>query len=34
VVIGADGIDEAYDRVVAGDVRSQFVIDISTMAES
>jgi uncharacterized zinc-type alcohol dehydrogenase-like protein len=31
-VIGADRIDEAYDRVVAGDVRFRFVIDISTMA--
>jgi alcohol dehydrogenase (NADP+) len=31
-VIDADRIDEAYDRVVAGDVRFRFVIDISTMA--
>ena len=30
-VIGADEIDEAYDRVVAGDVRFRFVIDISSM---
>jgi uncharacterized zinc-type alcohol dehydrogenase-like protein len=32
-VIDADRIDEAYDRVVAGDVRFRFVIDISTMSE-
>jgi uncharacterized zinc-type alcohol dehydrogenase-like protein len=32
-VIGADQIDEAYDRVASGDVRYRFVIDISTMAE-
>lgn len=31
-VIGADRIDEAYDRVVVGDVRFRFVIDISTTA--
>jgi len=31
-VIDADRIDEAYDRVVAGDVRFRFVIDISTMS--
>jgi alcohol dehydrogenase (NADP+) len=31
-VIDADGIDAAYDRVVAGDVRFRFVLDISTMA--
>jgi alcohol dehydrogenase (NADP+) len=30
-VIDADQIDAAYDRVVAGDVRFCFVIDISTM---
>ena len=31
-VIDADRIDEAYERVAAGDVRFRFVIDISTMA--
>lgn len=31
-VIDADGIDEAYERLLAGDVRYRFVIDISTMA--
>ena len=31
-VIGADEIDEAYDRVVAGDVRFRFVIDIASMS--
>jgi alcohol dehydrogenase (NADP+) len=30
-VIDADRIDEAYQRVVAGDVRFRFVMDISTM---
>ena len=30
-VIDASQIDQAYDRVVAGDVRFRFVIDISTM---
>ena len=30
-VIGADD-RPAYDRVIAGDVRFRFVIDISTMA--
>jgi uncharacterized zinc-type alcohol dehydrogenase-like protein len=30
-VISADQIDEAYDRVVASDVRYRFVIDASTM---
>jgi uncharacterized zinc-type alcohol dehydrogenase-like protein len=33
-VIGADGIDEAYKRVLAGDVRFRFVIDVSTMRET
>jgi len=33
-VIDADRIDEAYERVVAGDVRFRFVIDNSTMANS
>ena len=32
-VIDADAIDEAYERVLAGDVRYRFVIDISTMAK-
>ncbi len=32
-VIGADAIDAAYARLMAGDVRYRFVIDISTMAE-
>jgi uncharacterized zinc-type alcohol dehydrogenase-like protein len=31
-VISADEITEAYDRVVASDVRYRFVIDIATMA--
>ena len=31
-VIGADAIDAAYERVMAGDVRYRFVIDIATMA--
>lgn len=31
-VIGADRIDEAYERLLAGDVRFRFVIDIATMA--
>ncbi len=31
-VISADQINEAYDRVVASDVRYRFVIDIATMA--
>ncbi|MFJ8236382.1 NAD(P)-dependent alcohol dehydrogenase [Ureibacillus sp. NPDC094379] len=30
-VISADEIDEAYDRVLASDVKYRFVIDISTM---
>ncbi|MCC6196880.1 MAG: NAD(P)-dependent alcohol dehydrogenase [Burkholderiales bacterium] len=30
-VIGADDIDRAYDRLLAGDVRYRFVIDIATM---
>jgi alcohol dehydrogenase (NADP+) len=31
-VIGASQIDEAYERLLAGDVRYRFVIDVSTMA--
>ena len=31
-VIDADHIDDAYERLVRGDVRFRFVIDISTMA--
>lgn len=31
-VIDADHIDEAYERLLAGDVRYRFVIDVSTMA--
>jgi uncharacterized zinc-type alcohol dehydrogenase-like protein len=31
-VIDADQIDEAYERVVASDVRYRFVIDVATMA--
>ena len=30
-VISADRIDEAYDRVVASDVRYRFVIDVATI---
>lgn len=31
-VIGADQVDEAYDKVVAGDVRYRYVIDVATIA--
>jgi alcohol dehydrogenase (NADP+) len=31
-VIGADQVDEAYERVVASDVRYRFVIDTATLA--
>jgi alcohol dehydrogenase (NADP+) len=31
-VVSADQIDEAYRRLIAGDVRYRFVIDVSTMA--
>ncbi|KAA9163318.1 NAD(P)-dependent alcohol dehydrogenase [Amycolatopsis acidicola] len=31
-VIEAGGIDEAYNRVIAGDVRFRFVLDIETLA--
>lgn len=31
-VISADQVDEAYDKVVAGDVRYRYVIDVSTIA--
>jgi uncharacterized zinc-type alcohol dehydrogenase-like protein len=30
--IGVDEVDEAYDRVVAGDVQFRFVIDTATFA--
>ncbi|WP_037161819.1 NAD(P)-dependent alcohol dehydrogenase [Rhodococcoides fascians] len=30
--VGADGIDSAYDRVAAGDVRYRMVLDVSTLA--
>ncbi len=33
-VIDADQIDEAYERLLAGDVRYRFVIDVSTMAKN
>ena len=33
-VIDADRIDEAYERLLAGDVRFRFVIDISTMGKT
>jgi len=33
-VIDADRIDEAYERLLAGNVRYRFVIDISTMASN
>jgi alcohol dehydrogenase (NADP+) len=33
-VIGADQIDAAYERLLAGDVRFRFVIDIGTMRET
>jgi len=32
-IIGADEIDNAYDRVASGDVRYRFVIDIRTMTK-
>jgi alcohol dehydrogenase (NADP+) len=32
-VIDADRIDEAYERLLAGDVRYRFVIDVKTMAK-
>lgn len=32
-VIDADGIDQAFERLLAGDVRYRFVIDVNTMAE-
>ncbi len=31
-VVGPDAIDEAYERLLAGDVRYRFVIDIGSMA--
>lgn len=31
-VIGADQINEAYERVLASDVRYRFVIDASTLS--
>jgi uncharacterized zinc-type alcohol dehydrogenase-like protein len=31
-VIGVDQINEAYERVLASDVRYRFVIDVSTLA--
>jgi len=30
-VISADAINEAYERVLASDVRYRFVIDVSTI---
>lgn len=30
-VIGADQVDEAYERVLKSDVRYRFVIDVSTL---
>lgn len=30
-VVGADGLNEAYDRMVAGDVKYRFVLDTSTL---
>jgi uncharacterized zinc-type alcohol dehydrogenase-like protein len=32
-IVNADQIDEAFERVVAGDVRFRFVIDASTMTD-
>jgi uncharacterized zinc-type alcohol dehydrogenase-like protein len=32
-IIDADNIDSAFERLIAGDVRYRFVIDISTMAK-
>ncbi|HWU22460.1 MAG TPA: alcohol dehydrogenase, partial [Nocardioides sp.] len=31
-VISADAINEAYERVLASDVRYRFVIDVATLA--
>jgi uncharacterized zinc-type alcohol dehydrogenase-like protein len=31
-VIGADRVNEAYERVLASDVRYRFVIDAATLA--
>ena len=33
-VIGVNDVDEAYDRVVRGDVHFRFVIDTSTFDEA
>lgn len=33
-VTGADAIDEAYQRVLAGDVSFRLVIDVSTMRDT
>jgi alcohol dehydrogenase (NADP+) len=33
-IIDADGIDEAFERLLAGDVRYRFVIDVASMANS
>jgi alcohol dehydrogenase (NADP+) len=33
-IVGADQLDDAYERLLVGDVRYRFVIDISTMAEA
>jgi uncharacterized zinc-type alcohol dehydrogenase-like protein len=30
-LIGVDQVNDAYDRVVAGDVRYRFVIDIASL---
>ena len=30
-VVGADQLNEAYDRMVAGDVKYRFVLDVSTL---
>jgi uncharacterized zinc-type alcohol dehydrogenase-like protein len=30
-VVGADQLDEAYDRMVAGDIKYRFVLDTSTL---
>ncbi len=33
-LIGADAINEAYERMLAGDVKYRFVIDIASLADA
>jgi uncharacterized zinc-type alcohol dehydrogenase-like protein len=32
--IGVEGVDKAYDRIVASDIKYRFVIDMATLAEA